>query len=296
MVVFPGHDLKDVVKFGIRPGHNSVNIEYSDGVKREWEIGEEECGNLVSPASSVANSKPSSREGPPKSHPSTLGTNREVLTQWKWTVVADYWKEDEDRFDVENGKVFSIAEIPSRRGLPTAAINVRHILQHIEYRMAANAQLPEDAPKDYSYLENAKSLILALWPPARQFIDFNGSGEEINVDQCPTLGQIGANANISLLSPVTLAGTAEENEDGSYCGTFDISPTVSAIGLLVVYLLAQIILEAKGNKSALSKIESELLKKTNDSERMDTSEGFVSPSLAVASKFWLDPEGEELCC
>ncbi|RPA81254.1 hypothetical protein BJ508DRAFT_414904 [Ascobolus immersus RN42] len=293
MVVFPGHDLKDVVKFGIKAGHNSVNIEYSDGVKREWEIGEEECGILVSPNASLAGSKPSSREGPQKAHVHSLGGPREVHVPWKETVVADYWKEDEDRFDVENGKVFSIAEIPSRKGMPTAAINVRHILQHVEHKMGSpNVNLlPDAAEEDQSYLENAKALLLALWPPARQFIKFpvghDCCDEQHSVDECPTLGQIGANANMSLLSPATLANATAE--DG-YCGTFDISPTVSAIGLLVVYLLAQIVLEAEGKKSVLPKIEQELFKKTQETDEVVTINGFVPPSLAVASKFWLDPE------
>jgi hypothetical protein len=304
MVVFPGHDLKDVVKFGIKAGHNSVNIEYSDGVKREWEIGEEECGILVSPTASLAGSKPSSREGPPKQQANTTGTgtSREVLVPWKETVVADYWKEDEDRFDVENGKVFSIAEIPSRKGMPTAAINVRHILQHVEYNIAALATNPKaDEVKDASYLENAKALLLALWPSAKQFIKFptghDRCDREHSVDECPTLGQIGANANMSLLSPITLANAGGgKGYDESYCGTFGISPTVSAIGLLVVFLLAQIVLEAEGDKSVLPRIEQELFKKTQETDGEVMMGGFVPPSLTVISKFWLDPEGMCLSC
>lgn len=296
LAVFPGHDHKDVTKFSTKEGENLLKLGYSDGVSREWEFGDDECAVLIGPHSHH-NSKPSSREGHvplPVSAPPA---------PWRETLVADYWRKDEDVFDVENLKVFSICDVPSHKGVPTAAVNLRHVLGAVVHSNESNPKGRNALPRDHPALVTARAVLISLLPNVRQIFRYvmeDAGSSELLLDSetlddlfphspsYPTLGQIGSGGNISLISPYLVQKTKTNVvAEGLVGGILNISPTVTAIGQLCILAIAKTILESVGKAERFTKVASVLL--VGKSDKAKRPDGFIPPSLGVVAKFWLDP-------
>lgn len=300
MVVFPGHDHKDVVKFSTKAGKNLILLAYSDGVSREWECGDEDCGVLVAPTSH-SNSKPGSREGI-NSDPAESESDK-----WRDIIIVDYWREDEDVFDVENLKVFSICDIPSKKGLPTAAVNLRNVLESLINVYESGRKGRGGVVRNNPALLNAKAVLAALLPYGRQLFedalqlhedeDFELNGRLIvnslfpRRPRCPTMGQIGAGGNIALLSPHLMQSKADpQSLEAGVGGFVKISPTVTAIGQLCILSLIKVILDAEEKSEWFRKFADVVLVGRDESKGRPY--GYIPLSLSVIAKFWLDPMRE----
>ena len=265
---FPSHDYSLLSSFATKLAQNLLALTYIDGVRREWDMSTEDSGVLINP-----------------SRPSKTGENTapSALTP-DWTVThidpaksaqIDKALDEDDGTEPNGDGTLAVVESFARAGIPTAAIDVRVVLAHLDAATTAAQTNRRPAERRVNVIHPgfvaAKALLTALAPGG---IDdfFNGSDSEYRHDleallfrrrRPATMGQIGAGQNVSMLAPTTSLAT---------------SPTVTTIKLVTTMSLVRAMLICL-NKPELT-----------DPLLLDVIAAHASTPLAlgVFAKFWSD--------
>ena len=295
MVTFPSHEYSRLEAFATKQGRNLLALEYQDGVRREWSMGEEDGGVLVNPppsrGTSVAASTVSSLEERSVSAPAgaeSISSDERVVVEWRAVHLVD----DDGEGVVSSDETLQLMDGFCRIGLPTVGVSVRAVLAGLEAAMETAVQRSRRAERrvvgNHPALTVAKSLLTALVPGGTEDLflddpvddeDGGATGEwatgewRFAVDQFffrrkrpATLGQIGAGGRVSMLTP-------------SINGGDDISPTVTSIKLLTVLALISALLEATGKKELMNTVLEKMLQRHLGKRQV---------ALGVFAKFWSD--------
>lgn len=277
-MTFPSHDYSRLISFATKQRQNVVALAYQDGVRREWNMGDEDGGVLLNP--------PPSRGS---AHSQEENSNDDGM--WRVVRLNGGTGSEDSEEEVEENDGDSPLQLCDEFcciGLPTAAVNVRAVLHSLDLAIKTAARRTRPAEKrvvgNHPAIINAKSLLTALVPSGdlESFLDSDdGEGEECEdlenlkfaVDQFlfrrrqpAILGQIGAGNSVSMLTAQAM-------------GEEEVSPTVTSIKLLAVLTLVSALLVATGREEVVNVILKRMIR---------THLGKRRVALGVFAKFWSD--------
>ncbi|KAI5805931.1 hypothetical protein EDC01DRAFT_270816 [Geopyxis carbonaria] len=260
MLTFPSHDSSPIASFATRTGKNLLALTYADGVRREWDMGEQDGGVLRNPS-------PPSRSGEDKA-PERLDAG--------WRVVDLTAMEPENREDEgeeEDDGSLKIVESFSQVGLPVAVVDLRIVLAALEKggkrleKQTAKALLvalcgrPEvlfPQLQDKEMDEDSRTAMASFthyFPPASP-----------SASQTAVMGQIGAGGRVTMFTPSI--------------DKLSLSPTVASIVLLIELVLICGLLQSEGKSDATNLVLEKVL-------QAHLAAG-SKMSLGLFAKFWSD--------
>ncbi|PWW80295.1 hypothetical protein C7212DRAFT_356471 [Tuber magnatum] len=282
MVTFPSHDYSPLVSYATKTAQNTILLTYEDYVRREWNMGEEDGGVLKAPPSSRGSDRDRG----------ALGTYERDLTGegWREVRVGKFELVEEDREDegddaIGDGTIKNCERL-CERGLPTASVNVRAVLDVLSHAVriakertrASERRVVENHPA----LITAKSLLTSLVPDGIEELlgweegDYKWRTSVRSLffqrKNPAVFGQMGAGKNVSILAKEAF----NETEDG----ISGISPTVSACILLAALSTIGGLLEASGNSEFLDVVIVRALSRLAITGN--------EPALGVFAKYWMD--------
>ncbi|RPB05355.1 hypothetical protein L873DRAFT_1797690 [Choiromyces venosus 120613-1] len=282
MVTFPSHDYSPLVSYATKTAQNTILLTYGDYVRREWDLGEEDGGVLKTPPSSRGSDRDRG----------TLGTYERDLAEEGWREVRvgkfEFVEEDrEDEGDEANGDgTIKNCEKLCERGLPTASVNVRAVLDLLGHAVKIAKERTRASERrvvgNHPALITAKSLLTSLVPGGiEELLGWEEDDYEWRTSvqslffrrkKPAVLGQMGAGKNVSILVKEAL----NETEDG----VWGISPTVSACVLLAALATVGGLLEASENGEFFDKVIRRALSRLAITKN--------EPALGVFAKYWMD--------
>lgn len=292
MVTFPNHDCWPLVAFATLPGQNMVALTHRDGVRREWNMGEEDGGVLVNPPPSRGSSTSTHSQEDAADNANGGGVVGGGGMEW----ITVRLNSEEDKGDNEDG-VLQPWDGFCRVGLPTAAVNVRAVLDSLDEAAKTAAQRTRPAERrvvaNHPAIVNAKCLLTALVPEGDLGAYLDGDGKQPGDDdkveewkaavsqflfrrrrtQPAALGQIGAGQRVSMLTPGEALTADGENE---------ISPTLTSIRFLAVLSLVSMLLQATGKAAMMDDGILDRMIRNHLGRRSRTV------ALGVFAKFWSD--------
>lgn len=296
MVTFPSHNYSSLQSFATKLGMNLVALTYQDGVRREWDMGDEEGGVLLNPPPSGGSTAfpHSVIAGADDKHNGHVTDEDSV--QWRVANILELEPDSDDIDDIvdsDNGDgTLQLWDGFCRLGLPTAAVNVRAVLEMLENATKMAMQRPRQSEwrvvSNHPAIVNAKSLLTALAPGGTNDLflteDKAEDEDQMQADNVywrdtvsqfffhrknpVTVGQIGAARRISLFTP-----DLASSEGG------DISPTMTSIKLLAIATLVSALLRATGKKNLIDTVFEKML---------HSHLGRKQVALGVFAKFWSD--------
>ena len=294
MVTFPNHDCSPLVAFATLPGQNVVALTHGDGVRREWNMGEDDGGVLVNPPPSRGSS--TSTHSQEDAADNANGGGVVGGGGMEWITIRLSSEEDDNKDDNEDG-VLQPWDGFCRVGLPTAAVNVRAVLDSLDEAAKTAAQRTRPAERrvvaNHPAIVNAKCLLTALVPEGDLGAYLDGddkqSGDDDKVEewkaavsqflfrrrrtQPAALGQIGAGQRVSMLAPGEALTADGENE---------ISPTLTSIRFLAVLSLVSMLLQATGKAATMDDGILDRMIRNHLGRHSRTV------ALGVFAKFWSD--------
>jgi len=283
MVTFPSHDYSPLVSYATKTAQNIILLTYEDYVRREWDLGEEDGGVLKAPPSSRGSDRDRG----------TLGTyERDLVGEgWREVRVGKFEFVEEDREgegdDTNGDGTIKNCERLCERGLPTASVNVRAVLDVLGHAVKIAKERTRSSERrvvgNHPAFITAKSLLTALVPGGiAELSDWEEEDDyEVRTSvqslffrrkKPAVLGQMGAGKNVSIL--------AKEVSNESKDGISGISPTVSACVLLAALSTVGGLLEASGNWEFFGNVIERALSRLAIAKN--------EPALGVFAKYWMD--------
>lgn len=282
MVTFPSHDYSPLVSYATKTAQNIILLTYEDYIRREWDLGEEDGGVLKAPPSSRGSDRDRG----------TLGTYERDLAEegWREVRVGKFELVEEDREgegdDTNGDGTIKNCERLCERGLPTASVNVRAVLDVLGHAVKIAQERTRTSERrvvgNHPAFVTAKSLLTALVPGGTaELSDWEEDDYERRTSvqslffrrkKPAVLGQMGAGKNVSIL--------AKEAPNEAEDGISGISPTVSACVLLAALSTIGGLLEASGNGEFFGIVIERALSRLAITKN--------EPALGVFAKYWMD--------